>query len=957
MDNHAFDRRQFLTLLGSLTCGATPVTGHPAIPPRGLPSVVKNPTAKSSRTYGSGHFGDWVEDQFGLPAYRYTCDQTIDPKAVTPVYTVWRSPTEHTHQVGNDRIIAAASNYGYVQVRQDEGSPKYLNDYIPKRSQYGGGIGYLTGERGVLSTFFPGNGHTFDRTYGMGYFRKVVTGSDSTVDQVIFAPFGDDPLLISQVTVTNHSRAPSDLRWVEYWGCQMQQFSYRSYMQACAQGAVGNAVNLRREFAERFEHRFRILDANAGLAESKHFMGRSDEDERAWQEVLSRLATGWEGIHNAWLSEPVSVPTDKVTMEDLAPPATFLVSLDAPVDGFATNGKAFFGVGGVNQPSGLARDLDGDVTLQGPDGVFLLDRRFRLAPDESRTLYFAYGYLPEGKDLNTLLANYRKDVSTLWARSSHDWKADGTRFSVESEPWVEREVTWHHYYHRSNLTYDSFFGEHIESQGHNYEYLLGTQAAVEDPLQHSLPFVFSEPWVAKEVLRYTLKELQPDGRVPYGIVGSGTLMPTQEDNSTYELWVLWLASEYVLGTRDTAFLDETIPTYPLYGPTAGKDKVRNLLARCYRHLVESTGTGEHGLIRLLNGDWSDNLDMWHVLLPKRKLGDVPRGAESVLNAAMATYVLDHYGRLLNYAGDTDSAADAHRRAEDQRKAVRAQWKGRWFPRAWLTSEAGWLGDDHLWLEPQTWAIIGGAATPEQAQVLVEALDELLRRPSPIGAMEVSRGTPVAISGTDGGVWASLNSILIWALALVNGEMAWDEWKKNSLARHAEVYPDIWYGIWSGPDYYSSELSKHPGHTGFNDALLGPNGAEVATSLQGINWTDFPVMNMHRHSDPLYSAAKLMGVEFTEKGLTLAPCLPLDSYRFTTRLVGLEKSAAAYTGWYSPLVAGTWTISLRLPVHEAARATHLVVNGEARDLKRNTEGVFEFLGDSKSEQPLRWSVGM
>jgi hypothetical protein len=46
--------------------------------------------------------------------------------------------------VGNDRLVAVASNYGYVQVRQDEGGPKFLNDYDPQKSKYAGGFGYLT---------------------------------------------------------------------------------------------------------------------------------------------------------------------------------------------------------------------------------------------------------------------------------------------------------------------------------------------------------------------------------------------------------------------------------------------------------------------------------------------------------------------------------------------------------------------------------------------------------------------------------------------------------------------------------------------------------------------------------------------------------------------------------------------------------------------------------------------
>ena len=109
-------------------------------------------------------------------------------------------------------------------------------------------------------------------------------------------------------------------------------------------------------------------------------------------------------------------------------------------------------------------------------------------------------------------------------------------------------------------------------------------------------------------------------------------------------------------------------------------------------------------------------------------------------------------------------------------------------------------------------------------------------------------------GTNGGIFAAINGTLVWSLALVNGSMAWDEWKKNSLARHADVYPDHWYGIWSGPDAYHSALSKTPGYTE----------------------PDFPVMNMHSHAWPLYSAVKLLGLEFHEKGINFRPDLPLSA---------------------------------------------------------------------------------
>jgi len=120
------------------------------------------------RAIGSGNFGRWVEDEFGQPAYRYTCNQMKDPRAITPVNPDWREPVEHSHQVGNDRLVAIVSNNGTIRVRQDEGSPKYLNDYYLPEQQYAGGFGYLTDGQNILSTLYTGEESDFERIFGTG---------------------------------------------------------------------------------------------------------------------------------------------------------------------------------------------------------------------------------------------------------------------------------------------------------------------------------------------------------------------------------------------------------------------------------------------------------------------------------------------------------------------------------------------------------------------------------------------------------------------------------------------------------------------------------------------------------------------------------------------------------------------------------------------------------------------
>ncbi len=85
------------------------------------------------------------------------------------------------------------------------------------------------------------------------------------------------------------------------------------------------------------------------------------------------------------------------------------------------------------------------------------------------------------------------------------WKQKGMRFDVPAEPWVKREATWNHYYLRSSQTFDDFFGEHILNQNGFYQYTMGFQGAPRDPLQHCLPFLFSDPEIVKSVMRYTLE--------------------------------------------------------------------------------------------------------------------------------------------------------------------------------------------------------------------------------------------------------------------------------------------------------------------------------------------------------------------------------------------------------------------------------------------------------------------
>ena len=155
--------------------------------------------------------------------------------------------------------------------------------------------------------------------------------------------------------------------------------------------------------------------------------------------------------------------------------------------------------------------------------------------------------------------------------------------------------------------------------------------------------------------------------------------------------------------------------------------------------------------------------------------------------------------------------------------------------------------------------------------------------------------------------------------------------------HAEAYPDIWYGIWSGPDTYNSVLSKYPGQTQFGEP---PVDGKKSPIDWGVNWTDFPVMNMHSHAWPLYSTAKLLGVDFHEDGVRFNPAIPHDEYEFSSPLLGFKKTR--------------WSVEIKLAASEAKRVREVKINGKREPLSASDQTI-RFAGESAPGKPLAWKL--
>lgn len=76
------------------------------------------PAAGSGASFGNDHFGHWITDTYGLPAFSYTDDEATDRAAR------WNTgngiSTSFWHQVGNDRVVADTFDEGYVELWDGE---------------------------------------------------------------------------------------------------------------------------------------------------------------------------------------------------------------------------------------------------------------------------------------------------------------------------------------------------------------------------------------------------------------------------------------------------------------------------------------------------------------------------------------------------------------------------------------------------------------------------------------------------------------------------------------------------------------------------------------------------------------------------------------------------------------------------------------------------------------------
>jgi len=800
-------------------------------------------------TYGSGDFGRWIVDHFGLPAYHYTVAQQTDPLARQAELA---GSTDAWSQVGNDRVKADAFNHGYTELWSQDRLAQWINALDPAHRHEGGGFGYLNVDGAVASTLYddrPAGART-QRTFGVGYFSHSVATAGVQASELIYAPFGNDPVLVHDVRITNTTNHPQSVSWFEYW------------------------------------------DVNPLVQALHQFRGMS--------------APSWSG--GTRTLSVAQLPLDG----DAAPLSIFLSQIGGAAASYTTTQASFFGSGTVARPAAVVADRLDDATAppvpNGTEGttLFALQSREHLAAGQTVTLRYLYGYDEPGA-IRAVVARYRQ-IADPFARSERAWAASLPKASFGSgREWLAREFLWDAYLLRSATVDEQVCGQHTVTQGGYYQYEVGQNWGTRSWLQYAVPLTYMDPALARQILIYSA-QFQPRSTLQFPYGSTSLCQPFNLGQSDdLDFWFLWAAATYGLATRDVGFFNRSVR---FSGAGASASLWRHVqLAFAHQQSL----LGPHGEYDALSiGDWSDLLPTFSGMTESDLVvaqsayvyPQLAAVADLRGDHAFAVQLRSAAARLLSTLRGqwTGQGWYARGYADNQQLGSGAIWLE---PQPWAILAGAPSPGQAVTLVDNIRRYLDGVGAPTN----LGGPDRIGTSLSPArDDPGVTETTPLPGTGEGdnnavypGGTWYEPDGWLTWAYASLDGEvprarsLAFDEYVRSTLADHAAAYPAEWVGITSIDDTCWSFYSSDPGRCG---GVLG------ITNYEGQNTEQPEWMVM--------GALTLAGVTPTESGYRVSPHFPFSDFSVRFPTIGVSGRGNALQGYLRPLATGRLRVQVAVP---------------------------------------------
>ena len=214
-------------------------------------------------------------------------------------------------------------------------------------------------------------------------------------------------------------------------------------------------------------------------------------------------------------------------------------------------------------------------------GIHAVMEDVKVRPGHTKTFQYVIGIADGDVKMNSdkLLAVAEDGQFGAFASM---WKAALPDFKDEKDNTRRREMYWNAHMLEASAVYDEYFDDTFIPAGSDLTYRYGKKTSMLDNIHSVLPLCYSDPELAKSVLRYVMKHVDPFGRIYDGNQGSGHVMPSSPDECELQANLFYAVSEYLRITQDAAFLEDFIEV-----KTSGKStfiSVLNVLESCFFYL-------------------------------------------------------------------------------------------------------------------------------------------------------------------------------------------------------------------------------------------------------------------------------------------------------------------------------------------------------------------------------------
>jgi len=386
---------------------------------------------------------------------------------------------------------------------------------------------------------------------------------------------------------------------------------------------------------------------------------------------------------------------------------TYFLCEEAPV-AWDVKQEAFEGEGGLHNPIGTqaVQLSNSDARYETPAAV--VQYRLDLAAGAEHEYRFIFGPAFDDAEIEAMRTRYLSAEAFAAAR------ADYARYIASGEGVLRIETP--------DPDLDNFVNHWLPRQVfyHGDVNRLSTDPQTRNYLQDNMGMSFIRPEVMRAAFLHALAQQEESGAMPDGILlheAAELKYINQVPHTDHCVWLPVALKVYLDETNDYALLDEMLKHHK-------SDETRTVFERVSRAMDWLMHERDHrGLSFIAQGDWCDPMNM---------VGYKGRGVSGWLTVATG-YALNLWSAMCECHGKADAARHFSEGAATVNHAANTHlWDGEWFARG-ITDDNVTFGvskdvEGRIYLNPQAWSILGGAADAAKIPAMLEQVDQQLSTP-------------------------------------------------------------------------------------------------------------------------------------------------------------------------------------------------------------------------------------